>query len=223
MRHVRINERASLVVSFVVPHAAPIPLRGLVDTGSGVSILTFSAFNREAARTGTVLKPYQIDLYVANGKTIKTFGLAEQIRFQLGGYELENNFVVVDDAMGVEDFLLGRNFLRSYLVLVDLTAMHIVVRAPVKPVWHHAHAQVGDSDVAIPVALAQEVELQPFERMVARASVVATKLEPLIFQTVALNASLSDTSLHNECRLFRGQRSHCQRDRNIVRESDKPN
>ena len=90
-----------------------------------------------AARTGTVLKPYQIDLYAANGKTIKTFGLVEQIRFQLGRYQLGTNFVVVDDAMGVEDFLLGRNFLRSYQVLVDLTAMRIVVRAPVKPVWHH--------------------------------------------------------------------------------------
>ena len=149
----RIDERASLVVSFVVPHAAPIPLRGLVDTGSGVSILTFSAFNRVAARTGAVLKPYQIDLYAANGKTIKTFGLAEQVRFQLGGYELETNFVVVDDAMGVEDFLLGRNFLRSYQVLVDLTSMKIVVRAPVKSVWHHAHTQVGDASLTTPIAL----------------------------------------------------------------------
>ena len=81
----RIDVRASLVVSLVVPLAAPIPLRGLVDTGSGVSILTFSALNRIAAQTGTVLTPYQIDLYAANGKTIKTFRLAEQIRFQLGG------------------------------------------------------------------------------------------------------------------------------------------
>ena len=64
----RIDERASLVVSFVVPHAAPIPLRGLVDTGSGVSLLTFSAFNRIVVRTGAVLKPYQIDLYAANGR-----------------------------------------------------------------------------------------------------------------------------------------------------------
>ena len=86
----RIDERASLVISFVVPQAAPIPLRGLVDTGSGVSILTFSAFNRIAAQTGTVLKPYQIDLYAANGKTIKTFGLPEQILFQLGGYQLSS-------------------------------------------------------------------------------------------------------------------------------------
>ena len=193
----RIDERASLVVSFVVPHAAPIPLRGLVDTGSGVSILTFSAFNRVAAQTGTVLKPYQVDLYAANGKTIKTYGLAERINFQLGGYELETNFVVVDDAMGVEDFLLGRNFLRSYQVLVDLTSMKIVVRAPVKPVWHHAHTQVGDTSLATPVVLDCDLVLQPFERAVARAKLVTDALEPMIFQSVALNASLSDTSLHN--------------------------
>ena len=193
----RIDERASLVVSFVVPHAAPIPLRGLVDTGSGVSILTFSAFNRVAARTGAVLKPYQIDLYAANGPTIKTFGLAERVRFQLGGYELETNFVVVDDAMGVEDFLLGRNFLRSYQVLVDLTSMKIVVRAPVKPVWHHAHTQVGDASLTTPVALDSDLVLQPFERTVAKAKLVTDALEPLIFQTVALNASLSDPLLQN--------------------------
>ena len=193
----RIDERASLVVSFVVPHAAPFPLQGLVDTGSGVSILTFSAFNRVAAQTGTVLKPYQVDLYAANGKTIKTYGLAECIHFQLGGYELETNFVVVDDAMGVEDFLLGRNFLRSYQVLVDLTSMKIVVRAPVKPVWHHAHAQVGDASLPTPVVLDCDVVLQPFERAVARAKLVTDALEPMIFQSVALKASLSDTSLHN--------------------------
>ena len=193
----RIDERASLVVSFVVPHAAPFPLRGLVDTGSGVSILTFSAFNRVAAQTGTVLKPYQVDLYAANGKTIKTYGLAERIHFQLGGYELETNFVVVDDAMGVEDFLLGRNFLRSYQVLVDLTSMKIVVRAPVNPVWQHAHAQVGDASLVTPVVLDCDSVLQPFERAVARAKLVTVALEPMIFQSVALNTSLSDTSLHN--------------------------
>ena len=104
----RIDERASLVVSFVVPDSAPVPLRGLIDTGSGVYILTFSAYNRIAVRTGALLRPYGIDLYAANGKTIKTFGLAEKIKLQLGGYELETNFVVVDDAMGVEDLLPGQ-------------------------------------------------------------------------------------------------------------------
>ena len=130
----RIDERASLVVSFIKPDTAPIPLRGLVDTGSGVSILSFSAFNLIAVQTCAVLRPYKVDLCAANEKTIKTFGIVECVRFQLGGYELQTNFVVVDDAMGVEDFLPGRNFLRTYQVLVDLTAMKIVVRAPAKPV-----------------------------------------------------------------------------------------
>ena len=192
----RIDERASLVVSFVVPHAAPIPLRGLIDTGSGVSILTFSAFNRVAVQTGAVLKPYQIDLYAANGKTIKTFGSAEHVHFQLGGYELETNFVVVDDAMGVEDFLLGRNFLRAYQVLVDLTSMKMVVRVPVQPMWHHAHTQVGDSSLAVPVALDNDLVLQPFECAVVKAKVITDNLEPLIIQNVALNAAIADASVH---------------------------
>ena len=124
----RIDERASLVVSFTIPDAATI--RGLIDTGSVVSILTFSAYNKLAVHPGTLMRPYGVDLYAANGKTIRTFGLAEQVKFQLGGYDLETNLVVVDDAMGVEDFLLARNFLRTYQVLVDLTAMKEVVRDP---------------------------------------------------------------------------------------------
>ena len=134
-----------------------------------MSILTFLAFTRVAAQTGTVLKPYRIDLYATNGKTIKTFGLTEQIRFQLEGYELEIKSVVVDDAMGMEDFLLGRNFLRAYQVPVDLTSMKIVVRAPVKPFWHHAYTQVGDASVATPVALDSDLVPQPFERAVVKA------------------------------------------------------
>ena len=65
--------------------------------------------------------------------------MVERVPFQLGSYELQTNFLVVDDAMGVEDVLLGRNFLPTYQVLVDLTVMSIVVQAPLNPVWHHAH------------------------------------------------------------------------------------
>ena len=125
------------------------------------------------------------------------FGKEERVRFQLGGYELQTNFVAVDDAMGVEDFLLGRNFLRTYQVMFDLTAMKIVVTAPANSVWHHAHAQVGNSDTPISITFSQEVVSQPFERMIAKATVVSKNLEQLIFQTVAINASLADTSLYN--------------------------
>ena len=194
----RIDERASLVASFVVPYAAPIPLRGLVDTGSGMSILTFSAFNRVAVQTGAMLKPYQIDLYAANGETIRTMGMEECVRFQLGGYELKTNFVVVVDSKGVEDFLLGRNVLRACQVLVDLTSMKIVVRAPVQPVWHHANIQVGDPTFHSSGSsrfVFNQFSVQPFGSTIMNAKVVTTDLEPLILQTVVLNASIAEASL----------------------------
>ena len=144
----RIDNCASLVVSFLVPDNAPISLRGFIDA-------------RIAVQTGAMLRPYRIDLYATYGKTIKAFGMVERLRFQLAGYELETNFEVVDDAMGVEDFLLCRNFPRTYKILVNLTAMRIMVRAPVKPVWQRAHTQFSDSDSAVPIASAQEVVLQP--------------------------------------------------------------
>ena len=193
----RIDERASLVVSFAVPNANPILLRGMVDTGSGVSIMSCSAFNRVALHTGVALQPYRIDLYAANRKTIKTFGIAERVRFQLGGYELETNFLVVDDAHGLEDFLLDWNFLRAYKVLVDLTAMKIVVRAPAKPVWHHAHAQTSDETLSSTVVLDQDVALQPFERAVLRTKVVTSDLEAFAFRNVVINFATPNRVLKN--------------------------
>ena len=127
--------------------------------------------------------------------TIKTFGMMERVRLQLVGYELEANFVVVECAMGAE-LSTGRKLPRIYQVPVNLTAMRIVVLAQVKHIWHHAHTQVVDSNSAIPLSLAQQVVLQHFERMVARAAVVTKTLEPLIFQTFVPNAFLTDVSLH---------------------------
>ena len=99
--------------------------------------------------------------------------------------------------MGVEDFLLGSNFLRAYQLLVDLTSMKTVGRAPVQPVWHHAQTQVGDPNLAIAVALGHDLVLQPIERAVVKAKVVTTDLEPLVFQNVVLNAASADASLQN--------------------------
>ena len=72
-----------------------------------------------------------------------------------------------------------------------------MVRAPVKPVWLHAHTQVGDVSVATPVASDSDLVLQPFERTVVKAKLITNELEPLIFQNVILNAAIAVASLHN--------------------------
>ena len=144
-----------------------------------------------------MLKPYRIDQFAAHGHTIKSFGIVDHVPFQLNGYNLETNFVIVVVMMGMEDFHLSRHFLRAYQVHVDLTSMKIVVRAPVKPVWHHTHSQVDDPNLPVPVALNQDLSLHPFEVTVVRATVVTANVEPLIFQNVVLHPSIAEASLQN--------------------------
>ena len=97
--------------------------------------------------------------------------------------------MVLDDAHGLEDFLLGRNFLRAYNVLVDLTAP--------KPVWHHAHAQTSDETLPSTVVLDEDVVLQPFERVVLRAKVVTSDLEAFAFRNVVINLATPNQVLKN--------------------------
>ena len=177
--------------------AIPIPMRGMVDMGSGVSVMTFSAFNRVALQTGVALQPHQINLYAATGNTIKTFGFAEHVRLQLGQFELITNSVVVDNAFRLEAFLLGRNFLRAYFVLVDLTSMKIVVRVPALPVWHHAHAHTSDEALSSTVVLDADLVLQPFERAVLTAKVVTSDLDCFAFRNFVITFATPNRVLKN--------------------------
>ena len=67
----RIDERASLVVSFVIPAASHIPLPGQVDTGSGISILTFSTFNKLQYRLVPYLLPIELPCTPQTEKPLK--------------------------------------------------------------------------------------------------------------------------------------------------------
>ena len=91
--------------------------------------------------------------------------------------------------------MLGRNFLRAYNVLVDLSAIKIVVRAPAKPVWHHAHAQTSDETLSSTVVLDQDVVLHPFERAVLHAKVVTSDMEASAFRNVVINFATSNRVL----------------------------
>ena len=106
----RIDERASLVLAVGSTLQEPIPLYGMIDTGSGVSILSLKAYQKIAFAHAFSLLPYNRQLNAANGKTIITIVIAENVNFQMGGQTLRTNFIVIADHFGTEDLLLGRNF-----------------------------------------------------------------------------------------------------------------
>ena len=191
----QIDERASLVVAFGTTLQKPIPLFGMIDTGSGVSILSLSAYKKIAPQHELNLSPYDLELFAANGKTITTVGIAEDVSFQLGGHTLKTNFVVIADHIGSEDFLLGRNFLRTYNVLVDLAAMKVTIRDPETPRIFKAVHEVSDQEQSFVVS-AEEVTLGPFERKVVRAKIITQQPNEFHYRNVMVHpCSIRSNSL----------------------------
>ena len=105
----------------------------MIDTGSGVSTLSLSAYQKISNPHALAIQPYEGQLYATNGKSINAIGIAEDVSFQLGGHTMKTNFIVIADHIGAENFLLGRHFLRAYNVLVDLAAMRLTIRDPKVP------------------------------------------------------------------------------------------
>ena len=183
-----IDERASLVVAFGSNLQESIPLYGMIDTGSGVSILSLAAYQKIASAHSLSLMPYDIHLYAANGKTITTVGMSENVNFQLGGHSLKTNFIVIADHLGAEDFLLGRNFLRTYNVLVDLTAMRVTIRDPKTPRHFKPIHDVSDHEPSLVVST-DKVVLGPFERKLVRAQVITQDPNEYRFRNVMIRPS----------------------------------
>ena len=78
--------------------------------------------------------------------------------------------------------------------MFDLTAMKILVRTPVKRVWHHTHTQFCNPDVSMSDVLDPELVLQHFERTVVCNTFVTNNLEELVLQNYILIVSIADES-----------------------------
>ena len=114
--------------------------------------------------------------------------MAENVNFQLGGHSLKTNFIVIADHLGAEDFLLGRNFLRTYNVLVDLTAMRVTIRDPKTPRHFKPIHEVSDHEPSLVVST-DKVVLGPFERKLVRAQVITQNPNEYRFRNVMIRPS----------------------------------
>ena len=93
---------------------------------------------------------------------------------------------MIADSIGSEDFLLGRNFLRTYNVLVDLTAMRVTIREPNSPRIIKAVHEFSDQEASFVVS-AEKVDLGSFERKVLRAKVITQQSNEFHFRNVLVH------------------------------------
>ena len=170
----------------------PVLLYGLVDTGSAVSILSYSAYQHIARSEVLKVKPYDTSLFTANGTQLHTFGIVENVEFNLAGYSLHSNFVIASDNSGIDGFLLGRNFLRAYNVLVDMCDMKIKIRDPGHAVAHSAYQQVSEEAGDFPVVIELEADFEPFERIFVKARLLSSDPNDFAYHNVMVTSGLNN-------------------------------
>ena len=118
-------------------------LRGLIDTGAGLSLMTLEAWKRISTQERYPIRNLPIHLMATNGLSIRTYGIVENVELMLAGFTLKANFILID-AVDDQDFILGRTFLKKYDILVDLRRWKLTIRDPYMENHEAPILQVGN-------------------------------------------------------------------------------
>ncbi len=98
----------------------------LIDTGAGPSVMSLGTYQKLGGKKED-LEKVTSELVAANNSAMVTYGLTELMQFDMGGNTYDIAFTIVDD-LGMDDVILGRDFLQRYDVLVDLPKNRVVIR-----------------------------------------------------------------------------------------------
>lgn len=110
---------------FVKSNLCDKPLKLLIDTGAGLSLIS-----KNALKEGTYKKDFQINLYGLIGKeiSIQTEGITYAI-LNMGGQFLDTTFHIIEEEYtGPGDGYLGFDFLSLYKTKIDLEKMKICIK-----------------------------------------------------------------------------------------------
>ena len=102
-------------------------LKGLIETGAGPSVMGITAWKSVGLKQE--LHSKRCNLLAVNGNPITTYGIADSVKFNVARINLENNFIIVLD-LHDEDFILGKTFIRSHIILLDLNQSKMKIRRP---------------------------------------------------------------------------------------------
>ena len=118
----------STILALFLSKKSHLMLKRLVETGAGPFIIGITAWNR-LGLSDVEVETKHTNLVAVNGKPITTYGLVKSIAFNIAGFELEISLIFVQD-LTREDFILGRTFIRTHDVLLDLNQRTMTIRRP---------------------------------------------------------------------------------------------
>ena len=128
---VHIGCEANLALHVLDVQGRQLSVKELLDTGAVVSVMPVSTWT-DMGFDRSDLIPTNIRLAAANQGAIYVTGSTPIISLQLGGRHLWMCFLGVDNLDDSVQFILGRDFVRSFDVTIDLNDGLIKIKDPEK-------------------------------------------------------------------------------------------
>ena len=162
---VHIGYEADVTAHLLDTNGTKIGVTGLLDTGAVVSVMPIKTWERMGF-TREDLIPTNLRLAAANRGAIYVAGRTPITVLHMGGRDLWMSFLVVENLDDADQFILGRDFVRNFDVIIDLNNGLIRIRNPDRKYVKRPINRIITNENKVPVFLDRKVKLQPGQAVV---------------------------------------------------------
>ena len=163
---VHIGYEADVTAHLLDTNGTKIGVMGLLDTGAVVSVMPIKTWERMGF-TREDLIPTNLRLAAANRGAIYVAGRTPITVLHMGGRDLWMSFLVVENLDDADQFILGRDFVRNFDVMIDLNNGLIRIRNPDRKYVKRPINRIITDEIKVPIFLDRKVKLQPGQAVVA--------------------------------------------------------
>ena len=126
---VHIGYEADVTAQLLDTNGKKIGVTGVLDTGAVVSVKPIKTWERMSF-TSEDLIPTNLRLTAANREAIYVAGRTPITVLHMGGRDLWMSFLLVENLDDSDKFILRRDFVRNFDVMIDLNNGLIRIRSP---------------------------------------------------------------------------------------------
>ena len=163
---VHIGCEADVTAHLLDTNGTKIGVTVLLDTGAVVSVMPIKTWGRMGF-TREDLIPTILRLAAANRGAIYVAGRIPITVLHMGGRDLWMSFLVVGNLDDVDQFILGRDFVRNFDVMIDLNNGLIWIRNPDRKYVKGPINRIITDENRVTIFLDRKVKLQPGQAVVA--------------------------------------------------------
>ena len=163
---VPIEREVDVTAHLLDTNGKKVGITGLLDTGAVVNVMPMKNMGKMGF-TGEDLTPTNLRLAATNRGAIYVAGRTPITVLHMGGRDLWMSFLVVENLDASDQFILSRDFVRNFDVVIDLNNGLIGIRNPDRKHVKRPINRIITDEKKVPNVLDRKVKLQPGQAVVA--------------------------------------------------------